>query len=425
MDIEFHEIILYTLPSLFLPLFFDAGIDYIKKTHRYRLNDTITNLSISLANLGASFIILTAVLAVYSYTYSNFSQFQLNQTELSTWLLAFILYDFCYYWNHRLHHKIGILWADHIVHHSGEEMNFGVSIRQSFLTELTMWPLFLLMALVGISIEVFLITSYIQATWAFLIHTKCLKNTRWLDNILNTPSLHRVHHATNQMYIDKNFGGILVVWDQIFGTYQNELADSPVKYGIMESFASFSPVSINLQYYKVILKKIAYSHSISEMLKSIFASPGWVPKAISAKKFYAEISNLSARQHVSSRGEISVNARKSCIIRFILTLSVFILLMWNFALLGWWQIANLAVLFFWLCHYNGLAFDGVKLTWKIEAISQFLIILVGGVVVYNNQPGHLLILVLIASITSLSCYIVYQNPPIKPETDALTKALVE
>ncbi len=119
-----------------------------------------------------------------------------------------------------------------------------------------MWMTFIPMAFLGISLEVFLAASYTQIIWAFCIHTKFLKKTPGADRIFNTPSLHRVHHARNRQYIDKNYGGILSIWDQLFGTYQKELDDVPAVYGVRESLPSYSPLIINSYYLKTIWKKL-------------------------------------------------------------------------------------------------------------------------------------------------------------------------
>lgn len=417
---EFSEQVLYTLPLYLGPLFIMATIDHFRGSGGYRINDTLTNATLALGNLGFSFVFLAGVVLMYNYIYTNYALFTLDQSSPLTYVIAFILYDFFYYWNHRFHHMIGIFWADHLVHHSAENMNFGVSIRLSYFVELTMWMTFIIMALSGISLEVFLVVSYIEVSWAFLIHTKWLKETPFLDKIINTPSLHRAHHARDRIYIDKNFGGILVIWDKIFGTYQRELKEVPPTFGISESFESYSPLMLNIQFLKVIREKIRYSQSALDMIKSVFFSPSWIPQGADPDKIFSEKSKIEAKDFTPNNPIISQYAKLSCVGRFIQILIVFIVLMTHFSTLPIEQNISLSVLFLWLCHYNGITFDGRKLGVVFELITQLIIISYAVTCVYNpeSMPFMMsgLLSALVLSLTSFSLFLLTnkKNQAVKP-----------
>ncbi|SFC05297.1 sterol desaturase family protein [Pseudoalteromonas denitrificans] len=409
MDLNFTEEIMYTLPFYLGPLFLLASINFFRKQKNYRLNDTLTNASIALGNLGLSFIFLLAVVAVYSLVYSEYKFFDLDQSDPLTYVLAFLLYDFLYYWNHRFHHMIGLFWADHLVHHTAENFNFGVSIRISYFTELTMWMTFIPMAFLGISLEVFLIASYAQIVWAFCIHTKWFKSTPIADKLLNTPSLHRVHHARNTKYIDKNFGGIFIIWDRLFGTYQTELNDNPVTFGVRESFPSFSPLIINSYYLKTIAKKIRLSSSLFEVVCSIFGPPVWLPKKANKSTFYSKTCKIDSKNFKAKDPYLSTKTKWTCFNRFICIIVVFCYLMMNFGALPVLPLIILSVLFFWLCHYNGIVFDGFKIGWTTEIITQILFISFLSWAITSKQPEYLILSTGILACLSLVNYLIYSN----------------
>jgi len=397
-----HDELMYTLLLYLGPLFILNLIDFIRKSRYYRLNDTITNGTIALGNLGFSFVLITTVAALYNFVYNNFALVKFDQYSILIFVIAFILYDFCYYWNHRFHHNISLFWVDHIVHHSSENMNFGVTIRLSYFMELSMWISFIPMALAGVSLEIFLIMSYSQMAWGFIIHTQFIKNNKWLDSILNTPSLHRVHHAKNKIYIDKNYGGILIIWDRLFGTYQRELNDESPIFGVKESFRSFSPISLNLHYLKNIGNKIIHSSSVIEIFKSIFASPSWLPNKI---KFEKSIKNIQSLDRKLFNPKIVLSTKISCVIRFLLSIGIFTFLFWNFSKFGLIEFLLLSSLFFWFAHYNGNLFDGKYVTWKSEFVSQSLIVIFGFVAINSEHFNDINAFVLILSIISVVSFL--------------------
>ncbi len=162
-----------------------------------------------------------------------------------SWVFAFILWDFMFYWLHYTHHKIKWLWKVHVVHHEGEHYSLSLGIRNSWYSSLTSFPYFVVMALFGFPTEMFVTVSSIHYFVQFYNHNHLVRNSGWLDYIMVTPKHHRVHHGKNRPYIDKNFGGTLVIWDKIFGTFQEEISQNPVQYGVDEPVQSNNPVLVN------------------------------------------------------------------------------------------------------------------------------------------------------------------------------------
>ena len=192
-------------------------------------------------------------LFAYYYIYTHFS-FNL----LSEWnsylilIFAFLSWDLSFYWLHRLHHKIKLLWYVHEVHHQGEHFNLSLGIRNSWFSSITSLPFFVPIALIGVSTEVFLFVSSIHYFVQFYNHTSLVKNSRFLEVFMVTPALHKVHHAINPEYIDKNCGGTFNIWDRMFGTYQPQIKEIPLKLGLLTKYNSSKPFLINvLPFYKV------------------------------------------------------------------------------------------------------------------------------------------------------------------------------
>jgi sterol desaturase/sphingolipid hydroxylase (fatty acid hydroxylase superfamily) len=161
------------------------------------------------------------------------------------WIFAFIAWDFCFYWMHRLHHKVPFLWAIHSVHHQGENVNLSLAMRNSWYSSLSNFLFIAPLAIIGVPLEVFVVVSSIHYSVQFYNHTALVKKSGLLDKILVTPSNHRVHHGLHPLYINKNFGGTLLTWDKIFGSYQAERDDIETKYGLHKPVLSYNPLWFN------------------------------------------------------------------------------------------------------------------------------------------------------------------------------------
>ncbi len=161
------------------------------------------------------------------------------------WVFAFIGWDFCFYWMHRMHHKLPIFWAVHVVHHQGEHFNLSLGIRNSWYSSLTSFLFVAILAVLGVPLEIFIAVSSFHYSVQFYNHNALVGKSGWLDKIMVTPSNHRVHHGMDPIYINKNFGGTLLIWDKLFGTYQAERDDVPLRYGVSGSVSSNNPLWAN------------------------------------------------------------------------------------------------------------------------------------------------------------------------------------
>jgi sterol desaturase/sphingolipid hydroxylase (fatty acid hydroxylase superfamily) len=161
------------------------------------------------------------------------------------WVFAFIGWDFCFYWMHRMHHKLPIFWAVHVVHHQGEHFNLSLGIRNSWYSSLTSFLFVAILAVLGVPLEIFIAVSSFHYSVQFYNHNALVGKSGWLDKIMVTPSNHRVHHGMDPIYVNKNFGGTLLIWDKLFGTYQAERDDVPLRYGVSGSLSSNNPLWAN------------------------------------------------------------------------------------------------------------------------------------------------------------------------------------
>ncbi|MEO8453265.1 MAG: sterol desaturase family protein, partial [Gemmatimonadota bacterium] len=198
---------------------------------------------------------------------------------LASWVAVFLLDDLIYYWVHRKSHEVNILWAGHVVHHSSEEYNLSVALRQSSLHGLLTWIFYLPLALLGVPVVMWAICHALNLIYQFWIHTRGVRRLpRMLEAVLNTPSHHRVHHGVNPQYQDRNYAGVFIVWDRLFGTFEPEV-EEPV-YGITKPLASWNPVWANVHVFAEIGRDARAAAGWRDRLQIVFGHPGWKPASL-------------------------------------------------------------------------------------------------------------------------------------------------
>jgi alkylglycerol monooxygenase len=243
----------------------------------YRTQDTVASLSIGMMSQSVLALGKAATVGIYALLLEKFATFSFDSGNPLLWLGALVLYDFCYYWNHRAGHEVNLLWAAHVAHHNSEEYNLSTALRQSSTSFLYSWIFYLPMALLGIPLKVFVAAGLIDLLYQFWVHTQLVPKLGWWDRVFVMPSNHRVHHGQNDYCIDRNYGGIWIVWDRLFGTYAEERDDEPVVYGVRKPLASWNPIWSNLQTYAGIAACVLSTRSWKHKLMRVFAGPGWEP----------------------------------------------------------------------------------------------------------------------------------------------------
>ncbi|HEX6917921.1 MAG TPA: sterol desaturase family protein [Phycicoccus sp.] len=218
------------------------------------------------------------VATTWSAQTSGTRLFGTTRRDLGTGVLAnavaILGWDAIYYWNHRLNHECRWLWAMHVVHHSSEHYNLSTALRQPVAEGLTMSVPYGLLALVGVRPSVIENARALNLIYQFWIHTEAIRSIGWLENVLNTPSHHRVHHGSNSRYLDRNHGSILIVWDRIFGTFEKE--DEPVVYGLTTNIGTHHPMTIATHEWRALARDVAAATTWRDRWSHLLRGPGWV-----------------------------------------------------------------------------------------------------------------------------------------------------
>ncbi len=267
--------VILAIPMYFTLMAVELVYESITRRRTYHLPDAVTNINTGvLQQLTNTFIALFKI-GVYTWVYEHFAFFQLPQNTW-TFLLAMILWDLCYYWEHRMAHEISLFWGGHVVHHQSEYYNLSVALRQTSTGFIWGLPFYLPMALLGIHPVQFVLVGGLNLLYQFWIHTEHIDRLpRWFEYFFNTPSHHRVHHGRDPKYLDKNYGGILIIWDRLFGTFKEE--EERPHYGITKPLRSFNPLYANFAHYIDLARWIAKARSWRDAWRIAFKHPGWLP----------------------------------------------------------------------------------------------------------------------------------------------------
>ncbi|WP_370247056.1 sterol desaturase family protein [Nocardioides sp.] len=241
----------------------------------YRARDTATSLSMGLGNVAINLGWKLVVLAVYAALFL-LSPWELPADNPLTWIALFFLDDLAFYWYHRTHHTIRVLWASHVVHHSSEYFNLSTALRQPWVP-MTALPYWLPLALLGFAPWMILLQQSISLVYQFFLHTERVGKL-WapIELVFNTPSHHRVHHGSNAEYLDKNYAGVLIVWDRLFGTFEAE--GERVRYGLTKNIDTFHPVKVAAHEWVAIARDVAGARRWRDRWGYVVGHPGWTPK---------------------------------------------------------------------------------------------------------------------------------------------------
>jgi sterol desaturase/sphingolipid hydroxylase (fatty acid hydroxylase superfamily) len=243
--------------------------------HTYRINDAITNINLGTLDQVTGVFFKVIKIGIYTLIFEKLAVFNLG-TSIVSFVVLFILYDLCYYWSHRMAHEISLFWGGHVVHHQSEDYNLSVALRQSSTSFIWSFPFYLPLAIIGFSPMQLVFVAGLNLLYQFWIHTEHINRLPgWVESIMNTPSHHRVHHARDPKYIDRNYAGVFIIWDKIFGTFTEE--NEKPSYGITKPLNSWNPIFANFSHYIDLYQAIKSSKKLSDSLKILFRRPGWMP----------------------------------------------------------------------------------------------------------------------------------------------------
>ena len=289
MDKSF--LIFLAIPVFFLMIGIELLYGYLKNNNNYRLNDTITSINIGLLSRFPTILNLGLQGAAFAYAASYLNMKLLPTNSVFTWVFAFFLYDFLYYWMHRFHHEYKFLWATHVVHHHGEDFNLATALRQTSTGFLWKWIFYIPIFIIGVPASVFVTVAGLNLIYQFWVHTEHIGKLGWFEKIFITPSNHRIHHARNPEYIDANYGGVFILWDRMFGTYIEEKDDLKPVYGTAKPLNSWNPLWANIEVFYSMFKDSYHTKKPIDKLKVWFSKTNWRPEDV--KKRFPNNSKLN------------------------------------------------------------------------------------------------------------------------------------
>lgn len=276
-DLE-QWLVIFTTPYYMVLILTEVLLSNYKHLNLYSIKDTISNVYLMILNSGID-ILFRGIYVGVVFTWAYNHRIMEWENAYLYWISLLIGEDFLFYWLHRFDHQIRFFWAAHVTHHSSEKMNFSVGFRSSVFQPLYRFIYFFPLPFLGFRpLDVVFIFSATQI-WGIFVHTRLIHKLGWLEYFLVTPSHHRVHHGSNPKYLDKNMGMFLIIWDKLFGTFQEELSDhqyQTIKYGLTKNLAEIGPANLVFHEWKAIIQDVLRKDiSWTQRLKYIFGLPGW------------------------------------------------------------------------------------------------------------------------------------------------------
>ena len=354
------DTLVFAIPVFFVLIAIEVSATLIRKKSYYRLNDAINSLSTGMLSVTTGIASKLVIAGIYTAIYSVTALLELSSNDPLVWVVAFVFYDFCYYWTHRMGHEINILWAAHAVHHQSEEYNLTTALRQTSTGFLFGWVFYIPMAVAGIPPLVFVTVGLINLLYQFWVHTRHIPKLGLYEWLFVTPSNHRVHHAKNRRYLDKNYGGVFIIWDRLFGTFvEEDKSYEPIRYGTLKPLRSWNPVWANLQLYWDMWRDARATKSWKDSLTLWFRKTGYRPRDVSAPMKMPDIHAYRNYDPESSRG-----------LNIYVVIQFLLLVVATTALVG---VSHIMPMTFSALGTLILAFNLMVLGWLLENKSLFLL----------------------------------------------------
>ena len=394
----YANILLITIPIFLVLIIVEISYGVWKNDLKHSYMDTISSLSSGFTNLMVDILGLGIIIVSYPFFYNRLKVIELEESIL-LYFIAFVCVDFASYCHHRLKHSINIFWNMHVIHHSSEEFNLACALRQSITNNLGIGILFLVpAALIGVPPKMISILGPLHLFGQFWYHTRHIGKLGWIEYILVTPSQHRVHHAINKEYIDKNLAAIFCIWDRAFGTFQEELDDVPCVYGTLKPVRTWNPILINFQHLWFLIQDAWHTSSVLDKAKIWFMPTGWRPKDVVKKIPRSKVDNVFNQEKY--RLEYSLIHKVFVGFHFLTLNIVLYIFLSSFANLSFADKTGYFLLIFSSIFSFSSVMDGYK--WSINF--EFIRILFGMLIVYFQQE---LFLTYNSSMTMfLSCYLI-------------------
>lgn len=296
--------VILAIPMYFTLMGVELVFEAITKRKTYRLNDSVTNINAGvLQQLTGTFLKIFKI-GIYTIVFEQFAIYSIEPTWTSFWIL-FILWDLCYYWDHRMSHRVSLFWGGHSVHHQSEDYNLSVALRQSSTSMIWGIPFYLPLAIIGFDPVQFVVVGGINLLYQFWIHTEHIdRMPKWFEAVMNTPSHHRVHHGRDPKYLDKNYAGVFIIWDRMFGSFKEE--EERPNYGVTKPVNSWNPVYANFAHYIDLFGYIKQAKKPVDALKILFYPPGWVPEYLGGPEQVQEVDQSYKKYNAKTIAQMNI-----------------------------------------------------------------------------------------------------------------------
>lgn len=313
-----ERIMAWAIPGFFVLIGIELLVAKWRGRDVYYANDAINSLGLGMVSQIVGVFTKVFAIGIYGWCANHLALWTLPADRIGVWVSGLLFYDLLYYWLHRMGHEVNVLWAAHVVHHQSESYNLTTALRQTGSGFLLGWLFYLPMALLGYPTQVFAVIALIDLLYQFWVHTEMVGRLGWFDRVFCSPSNHRAHHAVNDRYLDRNYGGILIVWDRLFGTFVEENDEDPPVYGTRSPLQSWNPLWANVDVYGAMLKDSWHACHWLDKLRVWIKPPGWRPADV-AERFPKAAFDMA---HARYNPPISPVLKAYCVVQFALLLLV-------------------------------------------------------------------------------------------------------
>jgi sterol desaturase/sphingolipid hydroxylase (fatty acid hydroxylase superfamily) len=325
------QVIVLATPVFLALIALEYAVGRLRGRDTYRLADAMSSIGLGIMSQLTGLFVTLLTVGIYTAVFEHLAVWRLPADSIAVWLGALIAYDFFYYWHHRAGHRMALFWASHAVHHQSEDYNLSTALRQTSGGWVAGWIFYLPMALAGVPPLVFAVVALIDLLYQYWVHTQQIGRLGWFDRWFCAPSNHRVHHAVNERYLDRNYGGILIVWDRLFGTYAEEDDAEPCVYGTRTPLRSWNPVRANLQVYAELAKDSWRAAAWADKLRVWLKPPGWRPADVARRWPKADFDIARVQRFDPPLGRGAAVAAAAL---FVVLLAATAMLLWNAHRLG-------------------------------------------------------------------------------------------
>jgi len=375
------DLLALAVPFFILALIAELIADRLLGSHLYRANDAVNSLSAGMLSTTFGYFTRLLSLLAWGYVLQNFALidmplvwFDASPRGIALWIIAAVAWDFCYYWFHRYSHEISVLWAAHAVHHQSEDYNLSTALRQTSTGFLFGWIFYVPLFLVGFPLEILVTVHAVNLIYQFWVHTQLVRRMGVLDYILVTPSNHRVHHGQNEPYIDKNYGGMFILWDRLFGTFADERADEPVVFGVRKPLVNWNPFWANIQVYDYLLFDAIRTDRWADKIGIWFRRTGWRPADVTSR-YPKRASSLSTFRKYDPA--IAAAVRIYVVAQFIVAIGIALWISLRFADVGARGVLIPCVVLWAQLYTLGLLNEGRNYAARAESLRLVLIVPAG------------------------------------------------